>query len=46
MKNKANSLAPFPAPSEDDGRDDAYHLYIQSGCLQGRDLDNWLEAKI
>jgi hypothetical protein len=30
---------------EDDIRDYAYHLYVQSGCIPGRDLDNWLEAK-
>jgi len=23
----------------------AYELYIKSGCVPGRDLDNWLEAE-
>lgn len=23
----------------------AYELYIKSGCIPGRDLDNWLEAE-
>jgi hypothetical protein len=32
-------------PSEDEIRDYAYHLYQQSGCTPGHDLDNWLEAK-
>lgn len=32
-------------PSEDDIRDYAYHLYEQSGCIPGHDIDNWLEAK-
>ena len=26
-------------------RDYAYHLYLQSGRIPGRDLDNWLEAE-
>jgi len=34
--------------SEDHGDDDireyAYHLYQQSNCTPGQDLDNWLEA--
>lgn len=32
-------------PTEDDIRDYAYHLYEQSGCIPGRDIDNWLEAR-
>jgi hypothetical protein len=23
----------------------AYELYVSSGCKEGRDLDNWLEAE-
>jgi hypothetical protein len=23
----------------------AYELYVKSGCIQGRDLENWLEAE-
>jgi len=23
----------------------AYELYVKSGCIPGRDLDNWLEAE-
>jgi hypothetical protein len=23
----------------------AYELYVSSGCEEGRDLDNWLEAE-
>ncbi len=23
----------------------AYELYIKSGCIPGRDMDNWLEAE-
>ena len=32
-------------PTEGDIRDYAFHLYLQSGCVPGRDLENWLEAK-
>jgi len=31
-------------PSEDAVRDYAYHLYQQSSCAPGHDVDNWLEA--
>jgi len=29
---------------DDDIRNYAFHLYQQSGCIPGHDLDNWLEA--
>ena len=46
MKTKSSpSAMPFEPISEDDIRDYAYHLYTQSGCTPGRDLDNWLEAR-
>ena len=46
MKKKSPRFAvPFKAVNEDDIRDYAYHLYVQSGCMSGRDLDHWLEAK-
>ena len=32
-------------PDENLIRDYARHLYEQSGCVPGRDLDNWLEAE-
>lgn len=32
-------------PSDGLIRDYAYHLYVQSGAVPGRDVDNWLEAK-
>lgn len=44
MKKKT----PSPPPSEikeDDVREYAYHLYVQNGCIPGRDLENWLEAE-
>lgn len=44
MKTKTIRPSVRPEPSEDDIRDYAYHLYVQSGRLPGHDLDNWLEA--
>jgi hypothetical protein len=38
------STLPFEPLTEEDIRDYAYHLYVQSGCAPGRDLDHWLEA--
>ena len=34
-----------PAFTDEDIRDYAFHLYQQSGCVPGHDLENWLEAK-
>lgn len=48
MKQKTRKKASGPvrrAPTDDEISDYAYHLYQQSGCLPGHDLDNWLEAK-
>jgi hypothetical protein len=46
MRNQSAACpaAPITAPSEDDIRDYAYHLYQQSRCVPGHDVDNWLEA--
>lgn len=30
---------------EEEIRQVAYEIYIKSGCIPGRDLDNWLEAE-
>ena len=45
MKTRRHTTATRLGPTEDDVRDYAYHLYLQSGCVPGRDLENWLEAK-
>ena len=46
MKNTSKASVPAPhAPTEDEIRDYAAHLFQQSGCAPGRDVDNWLEAK-
>jgi hypothetical protein len=40
---------PFPPtphqPSEVEIQQQAYHLWIDGGCLEGVELDNWLTAK-
>ena len=46
MKKESKSSLPAPRePTEDEIRDYAFHLYQQSGCIPGHDVDNWLEAK-
>jgi len=45
MKTRRHTTKTRLGPTEDDVRDYAYHLYLQSGCVPGRDLENWLEAK-
>jgi hypothetical protein len=40
----ARRAIPSQDPSEDAVRDYAYHLYQQSSCAPGHDVDNWLEA--
>jgi hypothetical protein len=44
MKNNPSLPIVLPAPKEEDIRNYAFHLYEQSRCLPGHDLDNWLEA--
>jgi hypothetical protein len=47
MKNttRLNLLPPRLAPTEDEIRDYAYHLYEQGGRIPGHDVENWLEAR-
>lgn len=41
-----NILAPSAVPpAEAEIRAYAHQLYVQSGCVPGRDLENWLEAE-
>ena len=44
MKSKSSAHHPA-APTQDEIREYAHHLYVQSGWVNGRDLDNWLEAE-
>jgi hypothetical protein len=43
MKNQPSP--PVPAPSEAEIQKEAYHLWIDGGCLEGVEVDNWLAAK-
>lgn len=47
MNTNSLTLVPAtkPAFTDDDIRDYAFHLYQQTGCKPGHDLENWLEAK-
>ena len=45
MKSKKSEPVPVPAPTEDEIRDYAQHLYEQSGRQPGHDEENWFEAK-
>jgi hypothetical protein len=44
MKHNPTLPTIAPSPNEQDIRDYAFHLYQQSSCTPGHDLDNWLEA--
>jgi len=44
MKNKSNRPLILSKPSDADISDYAFHLYQQSSCAPGHDLDNWFEA--
>jgi hypothetical protein len=43
IMKKTNPLLHEPAEAEIQKK--AYHLWIEGGCLQGVELDNWLAAK-
>jgi len=45
MRKNNHSEPPSVMPTESDVREYAYHLYVESGYVPGRDLDNWLEAE-
>lgn len=45
MKARPAMSRVLQEPDENQIRDYARHLYEQSGCVPGRDLENWLEAE-
>jgi len=45
MRQETKPRRPSGSPTEDEIRDYAHHLYVQSGCVPGRDMDHWLEAE-
>jgi hypothetical protein len=42
---KTITASALPEPSEVEIQKQAYHLWIEGGCLEGVELDNWLAAK-
>ena len=38
-------IVPAPEPTEAEIQHEAYLLWLESGRLPGRDLENWLAAK-
>jgi len=44
MKNNPTLPTAIPQPSETEISDYAFHLYEQSRCAPGHDVENWLEA--
>lgn len=44
-KNSPGSAPARTVVTDAEIRDYAHHLFGLSGCIPGRDLDNWLEAK-
>jgi hypothetical protein len=36
---------PLIEPTDEEVRKTAYLLYLASGCVPGRDLENWLSAR-
>ena len=40
-----NRLLPEPPAAAQDIARRAYELYLASGCVDGRDVENWLEAE-
>jgi hypothetical protein len=45
MRRVAKPRLDFPKPTEEEIRKYAYQLYVESGCVPGRDLENWQEAE-
>jgi len=40
-----SSLQHASRPTEREIQEQAYHLWIEGGCLEGVELDNWLAAE-
>ena len=45
MKKSSAAPALIHEPSEAEIQKAAYHLWVEGGCLEGVELDNWLAAK-
>lgn len=40
-----NTTPSLPEPTEAEIQKKAYHLWLEGGCQEGRELDNWFAAK-
>lgn len=45
MKTHSAAAKSAHAPTEAEIREKAHELYVRSGWIHGRDLENWLEAE-
>ncbi|HVS51554.1 MAG TPA: DUF2934 domain-containing protein [Opitutaceae bacterium] len=45
MSLKRKIIAAASEPAEEEIQRAAYHLWLESGCLPGRDLENWFTAR-
>ncbi len=45
MNTKTSSVPTLPEPSEAEIQKVAYRLWMEGGCLQGVERDNWFAAK-
>ncbi|MBL9187616.1 MAG: DUF2934 domain-containing protein [Opitutaceae bacterium] len=44
-KPHSPSITKVAEPTEAEIQKAAYHLWVEGGCLEGVELDNWLAAK-
>jgi hypothetical protein len=45
MKTKRTTASPLPEPSEPEIQKVAHRLWVEGGCLEGVEKDNWFAAK-
>jgi len=44
-KSMINSTSSNTTPTHDEIAAQAYQIYLREGCVEGRDLDHWLQAE-
>ena len=45
MKTKRTTATPLPEPSEQEIQNVAHRLWIEGGCMEGVEKDNWFAAR-
>ena len=45
LNDRSRTWANDSNPSDNEIRDRAYEKWIQHGCQEGREMENWLEAE-